>query len=698
MFSPNDPSQTLDTSPVASSSLVEALEVSKLAAALSCTDDRVLAAARDGLTSLCALLNAQPRCRAQTVVMEVGKIRDFAGQNCWLLCPEPQGWSIISSQGLTRARPGLAPQTQHGSQFEIDGSGDSRLHEVIVVEVDTGLGRLRRLQPAQGPDWFRLWRLIRLERRELASLLGYAIFLGGLSLAVPAAVQVLVNSIAMAQLVQPLVVLSVVLFAVLCLDGITKLLRAYSAEILARRLFVRIAEDICLRLPKVQRSSRANYELSERSQRFFETITIQKSLEALVLDGLELALSTVAGLALLAFYHPLLLAFDLMLILGFVLVAVVGRGALVSAEQESRSKYRVAAWIREVSTNADHFAGPGGEHLSQERADELILDYLRTRKVHYRKLFRQLMSGVGIYALATVALLGLGGHLVMQGELSLGQLVAAELVVGMVLRGFTKVGKHLEKLYDLHAALGKVGMIVDLPLRPMSRELPRIDRVTLAEQTLGAPPATLSKTELRAEGRYLVKSGNALALCELQAGLRGFTVGTEQKALKVWGAGQDLEPVLLDAGHLARSFRFLEQGQWSETSILDRLRVCDPSLNEATALIELARVELAGWVQSLEMGVHTPFSTLHSISPQREAALLLLQVIVTQPSLVVIGNWLDSSLIAPQQKARLREIMDRELESSIILEFSHCLDPELEHRVCIFEQAKAPQERSHNAT
>lgn len=689
MFSPNDPAQTRDLPPVASSSLVEALEVSKVAASLSCTDDRVLAAARDGLESLCALLNGQPRCRAQMTLMDVGKIRAFAGHDSWLVFPDLQGWNIVTRQGLTRARPGLTPLVQRGMEFELDGLSEQSLHPVILVEVDTGLGRLRRTQAAlQGPSWFRLWGLIGLERRELASLLGYAIFLGGLSLAVPAAVQVLVNSIAMAQLVQPLVVLSVVLFAVLCLDGVTKLLRAYSAEILARRLFVRIAEDICLRLPKVQRASHDSFDLGERSQRFFETITIQKSLEALVLDGLGLALSTLAGLALLAFYHPLLLAFDAMLVLGFVLVAVVGRGALVSAEQESRSKYRVAAWVREISTNADQFAGLGGEHLAQERADELILDYLRTRKIHYRKLFRQLISGVGIYALATVSLLGLGGYLVMEGELSLGQLVAAELVVGMVLRGFTKVGKHLEKLYDLQAALGKVGMIVDLPLRPLSRTLPRFDQLTLDAQTLGAPPAALPETRLRAKGRYLVKSANALALAELQAGLRGYRITPEQRALRVWGAAPSLAPTLLDSSKLARCCGFLDHGQWSEASILDQLRLCDPSLNEATALIELARVDLASWVQSLDQGVHTPTSGLFTLSQERKAALLLLQVLIAAPPLVVVGNWLDSSLIAPEKKARLRALLDQGLEDAMIVEFSHCLDPALEQQICIVEQPR----------
>jgi hypothetical protein len=47
--------------------------------------------------------------------------------------------------------------------------------------------------------------------------------------------------------------------------------------------------------------------------RFFDTFTVQKAAASLLLGGIEIALTTIVGLVMLAFYHPLLPAFDVAL-------------------------------------------------------------------------------------------------------------------------------------------------------------------------------------------------------------------------------------------------------------------------------------------------------------------------------------------------------------------------------------------------
>lgn len=659
---------------VADTCLLEALRSSGLRAYFSdlCTDDALLLSTRGGAESLVSLIDAQPRCRAQLLFASPDHLRKLADRDTWVLIPMHRGWLLLADNRVTVSYIGQASADVHRGFDKLALLDASQDHMALVVDVDVGLDLIRRRSKSEGKVWQRLINLLRLERREIWSLFVYSILLGGLSLAVPTAVQILVNSIAMAQLIQPLVVLAVILFAVLLLDGATKLLRAYTAEVLARRLFVRIAEDFCARIPNLDPGTQDPFDLGERSQRFFETITIQKSLEVLVVDGFGLVLSTAAGLSLLAFYHPLLLAFDAALILGFVLVAVAGRGALVSAELESRSKYRVAAWIREVALHPDHFHRPAGQYFAQERASELISDYLRSRKIHYRKLFRQLLSGVGIYALAMVVLLGLGGYLVMRGELSLGQLVAAEIVVGMVVKGFTKVGKHLEKLYDLHAALGKVGMVVDLPVRERSslNEAPKA--FVLAQQTLGQAAVPLESSILRRGCHYEFRSQDAQALMSLRAGLMGYRIDEQQRPLQVKLSFEDRSPSPASGEQLANSVFLLEQPRWSEMSLLDRLRLEDPSIHESDALDLLQRVELADWVRSLPCGLHsTPMQIRSELTPTRRAALLLARAILNRPALLIVGDWLESSLIADSERARLEELLARNLAQSALVEFVH---------------------------
>jgi ABC-type bacteriocin/lantibiotic exporter with double-glycine peptidase domain len=72
----------------------------------------------------------------------------------------------------------------------------------------------------------------------------------------------------------------------------------------------------------------------------------------------------------------------------------------------------------------------------------------------------------------SVLLLFVGGALVIGGQLTLGQLVAAELVAGTALLSIGKLGKQLPKIYDLVASFEKLGTIVDLPLDERAQGAP----------------------------------------------------------------------------------------------------------------------------------------------------------------------------------------------------------------------------------
>lgn len=650
--------------------LVDVLRTSGIRAQFSrhCSDDRILAAAGDGLAALAALIDTQPRCRAQLLQLSSAQVRDLRHRDTWVLAPTPQGWLVRGQNRIVTAvvgQPGAKVQRGRQALAALDHATEG---SVIAIEAEVGLCALRQVEKAS--VWARLWALVSLERRELWSLFVYAILIGLLSLAVPAAVQILVNSIAMAQLLQPLVVLSFVLLGVLVLDGTTKLLRSYTAEILARRVFVRVAEDFFNRIPGVERGTRDGFDLSERCQRFFEIITVQKTLETLVVDGLGLVLSTVAGLVLLAFYHPLLLVFDAALIGGFVLVAFVGWGAQSSASDESRAKYRVAAWVRELALHADQFRSGAGRFLARQRGDALISDYTRVRKKHYRRLLRQLFTGVSMYALAMVSLLGLGGYLVMQGELSLGQLVAAEIVLGMVVKGFTKIGKHLEKLYDLNAGLDKLGMVVDLPLRTGVVHDQRPHSLDVQAQSFGAQSIPLMGLQLQRGGRYEFRCADADALLELRAGFLGYKIGDAQQGLRVQARFDDGVPQAVNSSQLAHWSMLLDQERWYELSLLDQLRLAAPTLNQASAMELLDDVGLGTWVRSLPNRVHThPVEIQWQLTPERQAALLAARVILAQPNVVILGDWLDGTLLSSTNREHLLGLLDEKLPLSIILDF-----------------------------
>ncbi len=150
-------------------------------------------------------------------------------------------------------------------------------------------------------------------------------------------------------------------------------------------------------------------------------------------------------MTILAFYHPWLLGFDLVplaLIGMMLLVWDAGLSAPVSRNR-GRSMRRWPG-SRMVSRCPLTFRNRESLQFCVDQANTLTGSYLMARENHFRIVFRQFGFALLTQALASTVLLGLGGWLVISGQLTLGQLVAAELIVTVILGSFAKLGKQLE--------------------------------------------------------------------------------------------------------------------------------------------------------------------------------------------------------------------------------------------------------------
>ena len=311
----------------------------------------------------------------------------------------------------------------------------------------------------------RLLHLLRVEKQGLYVVVVYAIGIGIASLAAPLGVQMLVSAIAFGGLVQPIVILSLLVLVALAFAAVLRVAQFWVVERIQQRLFVRVAADLAERLPRVALSSLESGHGPELVNRFFDVLTLQKGAAMLLLDGILVVLQMVVGGVLLAAYHPALLGFAAALFVGVILVLFgLGSHGTTTSIKESKAKYALVAWFEEVARHPTIFRGQGGASLATSRSDQLTRQYVIYRKAHFRILFRQMTAFLALQALATAALLGIGGFLVLRGQLTLGQLVAAELILTGVVAGFAKFGKYLENYYDLIAAMDKLGGLVDLPL------------------------------------------------------------------------------------------------------------------------------------------------------------------------------------------------------------------------------------------
>ncbi|MCA9614610.1 MAG: ATP-binding cassette domain-containing protein [Myxococcales bacterium] len=501
--------------------------------------------------------------------------------------------------------------------------------------------------------WLRLRAFLGLERRELWVVVIYAIVLGGLTLATPIAAQALVNTVAFGAVLQPLVVLTILLLAGLGFAGALGVLEGYVVEVVQRRVFVRIADDFGRRLPSVRGDALDGRYGPELVNRFFDVFTAQKAVASLLLQGVEALLTAVFGLMVLALYHPILLGFGLAIVAGAAVVFVLlGKGATKTTIAESKAKYEVAGYLEEMARHlfALKLAG-GGEH-AMRHLDGLAAGWLSRRASHFRIVFRQILGALALQVIASATLLGLGGWLVVERELTIGQLVAAELIVTAVVASLSKLGGKLETVYDLVAASDKLGHLLHLPVERSGGELPRSSEGALRVevQGLSSDGGEVSDFDLTVDpGEVVAVTGDptaSSALVELLFGLREPTTGS------VRIDGYDLRDV--DLARIRRRVAVVREAEVWPATIAENLRAVATNVPVAAMWKALDAMGLGAFVRRLPLALHTPLVPSGSPLPRLGGMRLsLARALVADPGVLVLDGALDA--LPPGEGAVLLE-------------------------------------------
>ena len=310
-----------------------------------------------------------------------------------------------------------------------------------------------------------LFRLILApERRFYGTVFVYGIAVSTLSLALPLSVQVLIGTVTNTGLVRPVVVLALVLFTLLTLSALFAAMQVYVMELFDRRFFARIVSEVTLRLIYALPSHMNSINRDELVNRFFDIMTVQKSLPPLLVGGLGTVLQITVGVAVTSFYHPMFLFFNAAtLIFGYLVFRLFHRGAATSSLALSSTKYATANWLETLARSNDLFKSRRAIEHALKRTEQANADYVTDHRRHFRFTFAQILGFLFIYALTSSTLLGVAGWLVIKGELTIGQLVAAELILTAIFYGLGRTGYYLELYYDLYAAMSKLSQLYRIP-------------------------------------------------------------------------------------------------------------------------------------------------------------------------------------------------------------------------------------------
>ena len=500
----------------------------------------------------------------------------------------------------------------------------------------------------------RVFRLLHGERADIYVILVYALAVGLCSLAIPVGVQSIVNSVSFGVILQPLVVVTCLVGAVLLFSGTLRILQLVVVEILQRRLVVRLSLSLAERIPRVEFEQFQHKFGPEYVLRFLEVFSAQKNIASLLLDGVALFFQVSFGLILISFYHPFFLIFSVLvtLFLGLV-VFPLGIGAIHSSIRASDAKYDVATWLQDLARVPLLFKSDRGDAFALERADQLVGSYLSWRAIHFRILLRQIVCSVGVQVLASTMLLGLGGWLVIQQQLTLGQLVAAELVAGVILSGVAKLGRYFDKFYELCASAAKLDALFNVPHEKHTgsffspgEEPARLEISNLVVRHHNDTKAILSNVSLTIEPGEKVAiwgengSGKStLANCIYRI--------TTPKAGRVEIDGHDVREVhpleLRSEIALVRGLE-LFHGTIEENITLSRSGVSSVAVRDA-----LNRVGVLDDIYALPEGLQTVLKGQPEPLSRGQAALIMIaRAIVMEPRLIVIDgvlDWIDEGVV-----------------------------------------------------
>lgn len=520
----------------------------------------------------------------------------------------------------------------------------------------------------------RLFQWMRADRNDMVLVLLYAVVTSIVGLSIPVTVQAMVNTVAFGAVIQPIVVLALLVFGALAIAALFRALQARVVETIQERVFARTALELSHRLPRVDASVFDDAHGPELVNRFFDVLTVQKAASTLLVDGSALALQTLVGMVVLAFYHPYLLAFDVLLVLAMVFIfAGLGRGAARTSIVESKKKYAVAAWLQETMRHPVLFKGTGGEEFARRRTFELTEAYLGARRAHFRVLFRQIVGALGLQVVFSSVLIAMGGFLVLQKQLTLGQLVAAELIVSGVLASFSKVGKQLESLYDILASFDKLGHLMDLP----SEQGGRSSFPSSAGRRRGPASLAVKGVTFRYGGRGVLDN----ASLDVQSGERIALLGPNGSGKStlmnlVYGLRAPEDGVIevdgetvhtLEVRSLRSHVSMVRGIEIFEGSLLDNVIAGRSSVSRDDARGALEDVGLWDEVKTWKDGVDTPLSSYGaSLSLGQARKLVLARAVVTKPRLLILDESLDD-LDVRSRESVTRYLFDPERPWTVIV-------------------------------
>jgi ABC-type bacteriocin/lantibiotic exporter with double-glycine peptidase domain len=488
----------------------------------------------------------------------------------------------------------------------------------------------------------RLLQVLRLEKKEVSAIYLYAILSGLLQLSIPLGIQAILNFVLAGSISTSMIILITLVVTAVFLSGVMQVGQMRVIEKIQQRIFARYSFEFAWRVPKLDLQKVDSYYMPEMMNRFFDTISLQKGLSRLLLDMPAATIQVIFGLLLLSMYSNIFILFSLLtlLIVYLILRNTSARGLQTSLE-ESNHKYAVVAWLEEVARVLKSFRFSRNSNLPVERADKYVTNYLDARTRHFKVLLIQYWSLIAFKVIITTGMLVVGGILLVQNQINIGQFVASEILILTVLAAVEKLIQSLDKVYDVLTSVEKLGKVLDKPVEqdgtlqldataaPLSVELQHVtfgynDALTILHNvSLSVAP-----------GETLCIMGNAGS--GKSSILRLLTGSYRQFEGNILINGVPIGNYDHDSLRASTGILFHQQDIFQGT-LYENISLGDTSIPADEILALAEKIGLESFITSLKEGFDTPIDPVGKrLSGSVIRKILLLRALISSPRLLLL--------------------------------------------------------------
>lgn len=311
----------------------------------------------------------------------------------------------------------------------------------------------------------RIAQLVKLHKKEVVSIYLFSMLSGLIDLSLPLGVQTIIGLVMGATMVSSIYVLIFFVVLGVFLVGLLQLNQMKIIETIQQRVFTSYAYTFADTIPRMDLKKMDPYFIPEKVNRFFDTVNIQKGFAKLLLDIPIASVQIVFGILLLALYHPLFIILGIFLIILLVLIFnLTSKRGIATSIQESNYKYEVVGFFNEIGRTLKSFKFSQGSDLNLEKTNAHTRGYLEARTQHFHVLLFQFKTLIFFKVSLTVLMLTLGTYLLIQQQLNIGEFIAAEIVILMVIGAVEKLITSLDSAYDVITGLEKIASVTESPL------------------------------------------------------------------------------------------------------------------------------------------------------------------------------------------------------------------------------------------